>query len=245
MWSEYPQGFSDSLFPSIGYTYLINLGVPFVMHLDEKSFEMKGDGFLPRYTNIECHHKPGHKIFGIKFKISPVIFEKKINFSEYQKYIFPLSYLLDRKIIDRIKKAGAFEKRVTIASSYFQSIVEKYSGSMEPVSIVREILDQCNRKNDFTTSIETFAERYQISTRTLQRYFEMTTGISSKKALQIMRIRKAAAHLASLPDDFNYSLYGYYDQSHFYKHLKKFLNKSALTHLQPHLRLLSRKDIYA
>lgn len=238
LWAQYPQGFSDALFPNIGYTFLINLGTPFVMQLDEKAFEMKGDGFLPRHTSIECFHKPGNKLFGIKFRISPVIFEKKIDFSEYTEYIFPLSYLLDRSIIDAVKHASSFEKRVSILADHYQSILEKYSGSLQHVHVVREILDHCFQHNDFTTPVEEFAERYKISTRTLQRYFETTTGISSKKVLQIMRIRKAASHLALSPGDFHYSIYGYYDYSHFFKHLKQFLNRSTLRHLKPHLRLL-------
>ncbi|HYE56272.1 MAG TPA: helix-turn-helix domain-containing protein, partial [Chitinophagaceae bacterium] len=238
LWTSHPNGFSDALFPNIGYTYLINLGTPFVMQLADKNFEMKGDGFLPRHTSIECYHRPGNKLFGIKFRISPVIFEKKVDFSEYREYIFPLSYLIDRKIVERVKKAASFDKRVNILSTHYQHIVEKYAGSLQPVHIVREILDHCFQQNDFTTPIEIFAQRYNISTRTLQRYFETTTGISSKKALQIMRIRKAVAHLASSPQSFHYSQYGYYDHSHFVKHLKSFVNKSTLHHLQPHLKLL-------
>ena len=163
--------------------------------------------------------------------------EKKINFSEYKGYIFPLSYLLDQAIIDKIKKADSFEKRVAITTGYFESIIKKSSGT-QAVQVVTEILDHCHRNSDFNTSIEAFAEQYGISTRTLQRYFEVTTGISSKKALQILRIRQAAEHLANSPSDFHFSLYGYYDHSHFYKHLKQFLQKGTLEKLKPHLRLL-------
>ena len=104
LYKQYPDGFSDALFPNIGYTYLINLGTPFVMQLENESYEMRSDGFLPRYKNMICHHSTGNKIFGIKFNVSPVIFEKKINFSEYKEYIFPLAYLMDRKIIKKIKR---------------------------------------------------------------------------------------------------------------------------------------------
>lgn len=231
LWEIYPNGFSDVLFPNIGYTYLINLGTPFVMQLDEKSFDMKGDGFLPRHTSLRCHHQAGNKLFGVKFRISPVVFEKKIDFSEYREYIFPLSYLLDSRIIDEVKKAPSFEKRVSILTGYYQSIVKRYSGSLQPVHVVREILDRCFQQNDFTTSMEDLAEQYKISSRTLQRYFETTTGVSSKTCLQIMRIRKATAHLASSPETFHYSVYGYYDYSHFFKHLKKFLNGFSIEKL--------------
>jgi AraC-like DNA-binding protein len=235
---QYPEGFSDALFPNIGYTYLINLGTPFTMQVDEQKFKMKTDGFLPRHKAIECYHQKGNRLFGIKFKISPVIFEKKINFSEYREYIFPLSYLLDAKIISSIKKASNFNDRVQILTTYFKTIVKKYHGSLVPINIVTEILEHSNKTNDFTTSIESWAEKYNISSRTLHRYFETATSISSKKALQILRIRKAVSHLAVSPGDFHYSLYGYYDHSHFYKHLKAFLQKSTLENIKPHLQLL-------
>jgi AraC-like DNA-binding protein len=238
LWEKYPKGFSDALFPNIGYTYLINLGTPFIMQVDEQKFQMKTDGFLPRHKAIECYHQPGNQLFGIKFKISPVIFEKKINFSEYKEYIFPLSYLIDTAIVEEIKRAATFEGRIQLLNDHFQKIVSKHLESLRPVQIVKEILDHCNRNNAFTLQVEELAAKYNISTRTLQRYFETATGISSKKALQIMRARKAAHHLATTPETFHYSIYGYYDHSHFYKHLKQFLHKSTLANIQPHLKLL-------
>jgi AraC-like DNA-binding protein len=240
LWKQYPRGFSDAQFPNIGYTYIINLGTPFVMQVGDKKFPMKTDGFLPRYNAIECFHKPGNRLFGIKFRISPVIFEKKVDFSEYQGYIFPLSYLLDQKIIDRVKKSMDFAERTTILSTYFLHLLGEYQGSMHPVNIVSRILQQSFQKNQFDTPLETFANEYGISTRTLQRYFETCTGISSKQALQVMRIRKATAHLVSSPGDFHFSQYGYYDHSHFYKHLRQFLQKNTSKLIRPHLPLLEK-----
>lgn len=235
-----PKGFSDALFPNIGYTYLINLGTPFTMQIGDKKFEMKTDGFLPRNKSIECYHRQGNRLFGIKFKISPVIFTKKVNFAEYREFIYPLSYLMEQKIIDAIKKAISFDERVQILIDYFNSIVEAYAGSWETMRIVSSILQYCDDKNDFTTPVEKFAAQYKISPRTLHRYFETTTSLSSKKALQIMRIRKAAAHLATSPGSFKYANYGYYDYSHFYKHLKEFFRKDTMQNLKPHLILLSK-----
>lgn len=238
LWDIYPQGFSDALFPNIGYTYLINLGTPFVMQVADQRFDMRSDGFLPRHRSIECFHRSGNQLFGIKFKISPVLFLKKVNFSEYREYIFPLSYLVDQSLIDAVKTAACFEERVRIISNYYHPIVREHAGSLQEIQIVTEILDRCFRDNDFKTTIETLAEQYGISTRTLQRYFERATSISSKNALQIMRIRKAAAHIAQSPRSFHHSLYGYYDHSHFYKHLRQFLTRNTLENLQPHLQLL-------
>jgi len=240
LWASHPDGFSDVLFPNTGYTYLINLGTPFVMQVGEKKTNMRSDGFLPRHKALECYHKPGNRLFGIKFKTSPIIFEKKINFAEYRDSIFPLSYLADAAILKEVKKAGSFEERVKILSDYFLKLVKRYSGTLQPIRIVTEILAECSRTNDFTRTVEELAAQYQVSTRTLQRYFEIHTSISTKKVLQIMRVRKATEHLVSSPGSFDHAQYGYYDHSHFYKHLKQFLQKNTLYKLQPHLQLLEK-----
>jgi AraC-like DNA-binding protein len=238
LYEQYPDGFSDALFPNVGYTYLINLGTPFVMQLGQECFEMKSDGFLPRHKHMICHHSTGNRIFGIKFKVSPVVFEKKVNFSEYKEYIFPLAYLIDRKITDRIKSARSFEERVQIVSDYYEQLIQKHKGSVKQVQVVTSILNECSEKNHFNRSIETLSKEYNISPRTLQRYFEATTSINSKQALQIMRIRKAIEDLTTSPAEFHFSTYGYYDYSHFYKQLKQFLNQHSVSIAEPHLQLL-------
>jgi len=237
---QYPEGFSDVLLPNVGYTYIINLGTPFIMQVENKNFEMKTDGFLPRHKAIECYHRPGNCLFGIKFKISPVIFKTKVNFSEYRGYIYPLSYLLEQPVIDQVKKTKSFAQRVDILNRHFLSIITTYAGTWEPIRIVSEILQHCDEQNDFTASIKSLATQYHISPRTLHRYFETTTSFSSKKALQIMRIRKAVSELSGSPHGFSYRAYGYYDHSHFCKHLKQFLQKETLLQLRPHLQLLER-----
>lgn len=237
---QYPGGFSDALFPNIGYTYLFNLGTPFTMQVGDKKFEMKTDGFLPRNTSIECYHRKGNRLFGIKFRISPVIFTRKVNFGEYRAFIYPLSYLMEASVVNAAKEAVGFEERVQLLTAYFESIVKDYAGSLEPIRIVSAIIGHCDEKNDFTTSMENFAAQYGISARTLHRYFEANTSLSGKKALQILRIRKAAAHLSATPGTFHFSLYGYYDYSHFFKHLKSFLQKDTIKQLKPHLTLLSK-----
>ncbi|HVF96219.1 MAG TPA: AraC family transcriptional regulator [Flavisolibacter sp.] len=238
---QHPLGFSDALFPNVGYTYLINLGTPFVMQLEEEKYEVRHDGFLPRHKYMICHHSAGNKIFGVKFNVSPVVFQKRINFSEYRDYIFPLAYLIDRNIIDSVRKASLFDERIKILSDYYEVIIRENAGLHKQVNVVTGILQDCIETNAFDVSIEDLSAQHRISSRTLQRYFEATTSISSKQALQILRIRKAVEKLTASPADFHYSLFGYYDYSHFYKHLKQFLNHQTITILQPHLQLLRRQ----
>ncbi|HKC34826.1 MAG TPA: hypothetical protein VKB95_02155 [Chitinophagaceae bacterium] len=238
LWRRYPKGFSDALFPNLGYTYLINIGTPFVMQVDDKKFNMKTDGFLPRPSYIECFHQTGNILFGIKFKVSPVIFEKKVNFSDYSGSIFPLSYLAEASLLNKIKKTVSFEKRVQVLCKYYEEQLARHEGSLRPVSIVTSILDKAAKQNNYNISIEELAASNHISARTLQRYFLICTGTNSKKALQVLRIRKAVSDILSNPQKFHYSDYSYYDFSHFYKHLKQFLHNDTLKHIKPHLQLL-------
>lgn len=237
LWKQYPNGFSDALFPNIGYTYLINLGTPFVMQFQEKSHEIRSDGFLPRHKNMICHHSKGNRIFGIKFRISPIVFEKKVNFFDYREFIYPLAYLIERDVVEKLKKLPSFEKRVELISSHYEKMIVNNSGALRYVDIVTKTLkDFADRGYDM--GVEEAAEKHSISTRTLQRYFEATTSVSAKQAFQLMRIRSAVEALSTDPESFDSSAYGYYDHSHFYKHLRAFLYNPYLEMKQPHLKLL-------
>jgi len=230
LWQQYPNGFSDALFPNLGYTYLVNLGTPFTMQVDNTRCPMKTDGFLPRLNYIECFHQPGNVLFGIKFKVSPVIFEKKVDFADYTGIVFPLSYLADAVLLTNVKKNIPFEKRVQLLMNYYDQQLE----------IVTAILNESSKQNIYTKPVKELAAKHHISTRTLQRYFSACTGVNCKQALQVLRIRKAVISLLSDPGHFHFSDYDYYDFSHFYKHLKQFLHSDSLKHLKPHLQLLQK-----
>ena len=199
---------------------------------------MKTDGFLPRPGYIECFHQPGNSLFGIKFKVSPVIFEKKVDFADYKGSIFPLSYLVDPGLLEKTKKANSFDKRVQLLMKYYEQQLNKYEGSLQTVNIVTSILENAAKQNNYNPPIEALAIKNKISARTLQRYFLICTGVNSKNALQILRIRKAINMMLTTPGKFHFSDYGYYDFSHFYKHLKQFLHNDTLKQIKPHLQLL-------
>lgn len=214
------------------------MGTPFVMQVNTTRCKMKTDGFLPRPSYIECFHQPGNVLFGIKFKVSPVIFEKKVDFADYSGAVFPLSYLVDPNLLNRVKKIISFEKRVQVLMKYYDQQLDLYEGSLLPVNIVTSIMEKATKQNNYNIPVEELAAQHKISSRTLQRYFLTCTGVNCKQALQVLRIRRAVSHMLSQPQSFHYSAYNYYDFSHFYKHLKQFLHSDALGNIKPHLQLL-------
>jgi len=189
-----------------------------------------------------CHHRPGNRIFGIKFKVSPIVLEKKVNFSEYRESVHPLSYLMDAAIVRQVKAAGTFDRRIELVSGYYQDIIDHHSQAHGPVKLVTRLLKEASEQRNFNATIQTLAAGYGVSARTLQRYFLATTGITGKQALQIIRIRMAAALLATDPQAFRYEDFGYYDYSHFHKHLKSFLNRHYIGLASAHLHLLQKQS---
>ncbi|RYY95472.1 MAG: hypothetical protein EOO11_15765, partial [Chitinophagaceae bacterium] len=213
LWAQHPDGFSDALFPNVGYTYMLNLGTPFVMQLGGTHFPVKIDTFLPRQQYMICHHSPGNRIFGIKFRVSPIVLEKKVNFSEYRESVHPLSYLIDRSVLHAVKAAASFDERVALITQYYQRIIDQHSQARDHVSLVTQLLKEATDGQEFSVPITELAERHRISARTLQRYFLATTGISGKQALQLLRIRSAVELLVARPAQFRFEDFGYYDYS--------------------------------
>ena len=123
-----------------------------------------------------------------------------------------------------------------MVNGYYTSMVNKMEGAVLPITIVSAIMDECSQSLNFNEPIEVLAEKYKISGRTLQRYFETCTGLSTKKTLQLLRIRKAVEQMAGSPEHFNFTQYGYYDYSHFYKHLQQFLSAGVLQKLSMLIR---------
>ena len=229
---ENPKGFADVLFPNIGYTYIINLGTPFTMELEKSSYKVKNEGFIPRHHYVTCHHSEGNQLFGIKFKVCPILFEKHVDFSEYKEQIYPLAYLIERNVMMGVKQSNSFDERVNVVFQHYKKLISKYKKQFNYVHIVTEIIDSCMAKNDFNKPLEELALSYNVSLRTLQRYFNACTSFSSKQALQAMRIRQAVKSFTADPASFSFSDYGYYDYSHFSKHLQQFTGKYCKTFLK-------------
>lgn len=224
LWNRFPEGFTDILFPDIGYTYLINLGTPFIIRFPGRSFEMKIDCLLPRVLPTACHHRKGNRIFGIKFRVAPLMFEKPVNFSEYINSMYSLSYLIDRAVLQQVKTARNFAARVSIVNQHYTGIIKQHTESYHYVNIVSRILEEMQENYRPSPRIEAMAGRHRVDLRTLQRYFAKAIGISPKKALQLIRVRNAVQLLSQDPGRFSWKEFGYYDYSHFYKDVRKFMD---------------------
>jgi len=221
LWSKYPEGFADTLFPNIGCTYFINLNTPCNILFDNKSFHISKEAFLPRAKPLTLRHFKGNKVFGIKFLASPILLEKKINFIEYQNFVYPLTFLIDQNILATIRNANSFQERIEIVSDYFLKMITENKLQKNPVFIVTETIHYCKIKQQYNLPLSFFVNLLQVSSKSIQRYFASTTGLNYKQAICILRIR-AAIELKRKNIKTPSTTLGYYDNSHFLKELKKF-----------------------
>jgi AraC-like DNA-binding protein len=195
------------------------------MFIQHKPFPMKSDGFLPRFHTIACKHSIGNQLLGIKFKVSPILLDKKIDFSEYQHAMFSLSYLLPATVVHAIKTATSFSTAVHIIESYFNSIIHQANNKV--VATVTQAIQYFESNIHQPIQMRDIVSILNISTKTLQRYFSIAVGIQPKQVCNTIRIRKALQSYLTVNDGFTPSMFGYYDYSHFYKHSKAFLQEDA------------------
>jgi AraC-like DNA-binding protein len=228
LWTKFPEGFTDSLFPNIGYTYFINLNTPCNILFDNKSFHISKEAFLPRAKPLTLRHFKNNKVFGIKFLASPILLEKKINFTEYQNFVYPLTFLIDQKILGNTRNAGSFQERIKIISDYFLNIITVNKLQKNPVFAVTEIIRYCQSNQQYNLPLSFFENLLQVSSKSIQRYFATSTGLNYKQAMSILRMR-AAIEIKRKNNEVSSNTLGFYDKSHFYKELKKFAGPHFLS----------------
>jgi AraC-like DNA-binding protein len=76
-------------------------------------------------------------------------------------------------------------------------------------------------------SISSLAERINYSERSIRRTFQEFLGINPKEFMNIIRFQNALRGMTESPKRFTdlASTYGYYDQSHFIHHFKRYYGK--------------------
>lgn len=243
LWSE-QEHFTDLLFPNVGYTYMINLGTPFGIQLDnDVPMQIRTDAVIPRYRNISTYIKKGNHIFGIKFTISPNLLEKNIDFSEYMNMPHSLAYLINTDTLRTIKSADNFNERVSIATAYYRRLVHQYEAEALQVKMVKNILAEIKATGNWNKTVSEIATQHGVDVRTLQRYFETTTSISTKQAIQMLKIRRAIASYIESPHTFYIESFGFYDRSHFYKQMNAFFEGHPGFEKSKYLPMLHRSPV--
>lgn len=104
----------------------------------------------------------------------------------------------------------------------------------ETVTVVNQIVDTIIGNREITR-VDAVAQRFNLTTRTLQRLFRLYVGVSPKWVIKRYRLHEAAAHLTN-GDVTDWSTLavelGYFDQSHFINDFKKLIGTTPAEYVR-------------
>lgn len=216
------QHFTVEMFPSWTPTMYINLGRSYHISLDKSVHSIASDAdiLVLRDCKTIRHNAPGDRIFTIKFR--PGGLENILGVSQLQltRRIVPLSHVLPPVIIDQIKKCNSLYDRKATVENFFVSMFNNRKAD-HYLNLVRDIITTY-QANGMIHNVSQLAERYFVTSRSINRYFHRVIGTSPKDYFSVLRAREALQVYALQEKPFDPCSFGYYDASHFYREASRF-----------------------
>ena len=210
--------------------------VDFLIPLSEKGFihngnhmtntRLEGIMLKPVYLKLPVHSKMmGIRLYGGGFyPFSPVkgkdILNKNVPFSS-EKH---------QKLLDRISESRDDK---SILQTTYSLLSQKYDPKRdEETKLLKEFYFNLRKNQDFM-NIETFCRQTGTNYTSLNRIYNKILGISTKKFERLIKFRKALERLLNNPEKLSRIGVnsGYFDQSHFIKEFKYFMDMSPSEYL--------------
>lgn len=148
-----------------------------------------------------------------------------ISISEFANCFTPLEKIDpgDAPVLQgEVMKETDDKKRIKLIDDYFHLKLSRSTWNKPDLDLAVNLV----LKYKANIRVKDIAEKLQIPDRTLRRYFHNEMGMSIKEFIDLGRINFASVLLTSNPEISTQALIhelGYYDQSHFLKHLKKYI----------------------
>lgn len=218
--------FSVKMFESWTPTIWFNLGTPYHLAIKNKSYPVKTDEdiLLLRNTIVTRHVLHTDHIFTVKFFPGGIEAVLGFNQGKLSNQIINIDTILPRTVIEAIKTAACFEDRIILLQNYFISRLQHRNQKDHYIKIVHDLIVNY-RSGNFLLNTSQSAEKFFITSKTINRYFNNVVGIGPKKYFSVLRARTALTEYNAAKGSFAPSQFGYYDMSHFYKAIKKFTGK--------------------
>jgi AraC-like DNA-binding protein len=176
------------------------------------------------FTRMSASDRGGG--FAVVFKPMGFYYLFKVKASEFCNYALadiPLIIKNFEDIWERLYQFDEVGQMKQVFEERFKSNASNTTRSTHRVDMITKDIERCNGM----TRVHKLSEKYNLSTRTLERNFKEEVGLTLKEMLQIARINKAIELLNESPGsdltEISY-LCGYYDQAHFIKDIRKITN---------------------
>ncbi len=133
---------------------------------------------------------------------------------------------------EQVFAESSIEERIALIENFFLKLLSDFEFRQDPLfeAMVYELeLTKGSRR------IQSLAETYNMSIKTIERKFLSYAGVSPKKYSRLLRLFHAMKTLNSQPStkmvEVAYN-HGYYDQMHFVKEMRSILGMSATSYLK-------------
>ena len=218
--------FTIRMFPSWTPTFYINLGEPYRLTVGPTQYliNKSTDVLILRNNIVERHNLPTDHIFTVKFFPGGLEAILGINQVQLVDQVVNLATILPITLICRIKQLTDFEERTELLQDFFLSQFNSRKKSDHYRQFVTSTIGTFDASG-MALNTGQLAERMFLTSKTINRYFHRVVGTPPKQFFTTLRARTALLNYVANKDRFTPDDYGYYDMSHFYKHVVKFTGR--------------------
>ncbi len=197
----------------------------------EGVIRIASDRFLgPRQLPVNYLHWRKNKLFGIKLKsgalalLTRIHSKELINETPEIKYVNPALY--DNVISQVIKDYTTFSKAIQAAEkAIYKNLILSAANDVRLVQYAMAIM----QKSDcYTFRIKDMITFTECSIKTLERLFLKIVGVLPKAYYNQVRCEKAIKGMLMQKDNWSFYHYGFTDQAHFIRQVKKYSNLTPL-----------------
>ncbi|MDD7886193.1 DUF6597 domain-containing transcriptional factor [Flavivirga sp. 57AJ16] len=215
-------GVTEYIFAYPYVNWVFTLGSPYTVKDNQSGLLVIKDTRIlgPRTNFAEYLHPEGNLAFGVTFQFGSTrpIFKEETN-------ILTNKIILQDDILPHYNWLTPFFEDVqpAIFINSFNKQIEKFSDEQDSKgqALWTQFINLIIQGKNFSTSSIKMAKALQISQRHLQRISMQYAGLSPKQVQSMIRCRLAIKHIQRtrfIPDFF---YYGFYDQNHFIKEVKR------------------------
>jgi len=221
------------LFPLTSGHIIINFGDGYTIKDGEKVLDIEDHlVFYPSTKTLDVIYKTKTCLVGIEFSPQGLYY---LNKGKSNVNLNSISYLNveDEKLYKIIgdNKEDLLKENFSILNDYFNQKFEKYFFDKD-LLLIDSVLKKISTTNIL---IKDIVVDLKVSSRSLERKFKRNTGMTLKKYKLISKLNKLLEDIYMINNIHWGELsvkYGFYDQPHMIKELKKYLGRSPREYLK-------------
>ena len=229
--AHFKNAFTVRMFPSWTPTFWINLGSAYYLATkNNRCLVQPGqDVVILRDSTVERCNLPDDHIFTVKFFPGGMEAIFDIDQSKLINKVADLREILPASLILCVRKMTGFENRIKLLQDFFLCQLKIKKSRDHYIRLVTKSIAYYEA-GDMQYNVSEMSARLFTTSKSINRYFNRVIGTTPKNYFSILRTRTALTTYVGNKKTFIPSDFGYYDMSHFYKHVVMFTGRKLGEH---------------